>query len=114
MAPVAERMSDYDLLRYVLNESEDDPAPLQTARSLEALNSVLGLPFESANYVWADAEGITSTIVWSVQRLAEHTIELAERVGDSRAIVEAASAALRMIPGDEQFLELQRLATRNV
>ena len=106
--------SDYDVLRYVLNESEDDPAPLQIARSLEALNSVLGLPFESANYVWADAEGITSTIVWSVQRLAEHTIELAERVGDSRAIVEAASAALRTIPGDEQFLELQRLATRKV
>ena len=99
--------SDYDVLRHVLHESDDDPAPLQIEKSLDALNSVLGLPFESANYVWADAEGITSTIVWSVQRLAEHTIELAERVGDSRAIVEAASAALRMLPGDESFLERQ-------
>ncbi|MFM7391868.1 MAG: hypothetical protein ACKO2R_05385 [Actinomycetota bacterium] len=77
------------------------------ARLRDALASVQGLPFASVNYSWADAEGITSTLVWLVTRAVERAAELASRCGDHTALLEVTAAGLRMSPGDEQFVSLR-------
>ena len=74
------------------------------------LLTVRGLPFSSAGYAWADAEGITSTLVWRITRAVELVASVAVAEGNRTALLEAISAGLRMSPGDEDFLALQEIA----
>jgi hypothetical protein len=110
-----ERIStDADVLREMLlnAESSADVGPIRYLR--ETLSMVQGLPFGSMGYAWADAEGITSTLVWRVTRAVELVARFAAAAGDRTALLEAVSAGLRMSPGDEEFLNLQdRLLQRS-
>jgi len=106
-------ITDSELLRKVLIQTET----MQPSESLtvlrDTLASVQGLPFASVNYSWADAEGITSTLVWLVTRAVECAAELASRCGDHTALLEVTAAGLRMSPGDEQFLSLCKQPAAN-
>jgi two-component SAPR family response regulator len=105
-----ERVStDADVLREMLlnAESSADVGPIHYLR--ETLSMVQGLPFGSMGYAWADAEGITSTLVWRVTRAVELVARYAAAEGDRTALLEAVSAGLRMSPGDDDFLALQEL-----
>ena len=76
------------------------------------LSGVEGLPFSSVGYAWADAEGITSTLVWRVTRSVELVARFAAAHGDRTMLLDSVAAGLRMSPGDEHFLALQNLAVR--
>ena len=73
------------------------------------LRSVRALPFSDAQYVWADAEGITANLVWLVTRAVDRAVELGQRCNDTDAVLDAASAGLRMFPGDERWTPLTYL-----
>jgi hypothetical protein len=68
---------------------------------------VRGLPFAGEDYAWADAEGITSTLVWLVTRVVDTAAQLAKHLKDDAALLAAATAGLRMMPGDEHFSQLR-------
>jgi hypothetical protein len=103
--------TDAELFRRVLLAIDDDESELSTARALEELCGVLalvrGLPFAGEDYAWADAEGITSTFVWLVTRAVETATQLAKHLNDDAALLAAATAGLRMMPGDERFSQLR-------
>ena len=100
-------ITDGDLLRAVLHSSERRAATVAVSELCGALGMVRGLPFTAANYAWADAEGITSTLYWLVTRSIERVAALVETDRDKSALFEAAAAGLRMSPGDEAFTHLQ-------
>jgi two-component SAPR family response regulator len=103
--------TDAELFRRVLLAIDDDESELSTARALEELCGVLalvrGLPFAGEDYAWADAEGITSTFVWLVTRAVDTAAQLAKHRNDDAALLAAATAGLRMMPGDERFSQLR-------
>jgi hypothetical protein len=103
--------TDAELFRRVLLAIDDDESELSTARALEELGGVLalvrGLPFAGEDYAWADAEGITSTFVWLVTRAVDTAAQLAKHLNDDAALLAAATAGLRMMPGDEHFSQLR-------
>ena len=103
--------TDAELFRRVLLAIDDDESELSTARELEELCGVLalvrGLPFAGEDYAWADAEGITSTFVWLVTRAVDTAAQLAKHLKDDAALLAAATAGLRMMPGDEHFSQLR-------
>ena len=103
--------TDAELFRRVLLAIDDDESELSTARALEELCGVLalvrGLPFAGEDYAWADAEGITSTLVWLVTRVVDTAAQLAKHLKDDAALLAAATAGLRMMPGDEHFSQLR-------
>ena len=74
----------------------------------DALMLVRALPFADCSYAWADAEGITSTVVWLVTRAIELSVEVAKSRGDDATVLDATAAGLRMLPNDDYFLALQR------
>ena len=106
-------IADSDLLRRALLQTETMHPSESLSVLRDALASVQGLPFASVDYSWADAEGITSTLVWLVTRAVECAAELASRFGDHTALLEVTAAGLRMSPGDEQFLHLCERAAVN-
>ena len=103
--------TDAELFRRVLLAIDDDESELSTIRALEELCGVLalvrGLPFAGEDYAWADAEGITSTFVWLVTRAVDTAAQLAKHLNDDAALLAAATAGLRMMPGDEHFSQLR-------
>jgi hypothetical protein len=101
--------TDADYLRECLLIAESAPGEQLIHQLCEALSAVRGLPFGSAGYAWADAEGITSTLVWRITRAVELVAKVAATHGNRTALLDAVSAGLRMSPGDEDFLALQEL-----
>ena len=102
--------TDAELFRRALLAIDDDESELSTTHALEELCGVLalvrGLPFAGEDYAWADAEGITSTFVWLVTRAVDTAAQLAKHLNDDAALLAAATAGLRMMPGDEHFSQL--------
>lgn len=104
-APVLDRrvVTDGEVLRSALVCTDHVDAQTSLEELRRALSLVGGLPFAVANYVWADAEGITSTLVWLATQAVQKAAALATELNDSTALVEVSSAGLRMMPGDEEF-----------
>ena len=99
--------TDVDVLRHSLIVADESPSPAAIAELVDVLLFVRGLPFSGRSYAWADAEGITSTVVWLVTRAIELAVEVAKSHGDAATVLDATAAGLRMLPNDEYFLELQ-------
>jgi len=101
--------TDAEYLRECLLTAESGSSDASIRRLSDALLTVRGLPFSSAGYAWADAEGITSTLVWRITRAVELVANVAAAEGNRTALLEAVAAGLRMSPGDEDFAALQEL-----
>jgi hypothetical protein len=105
-----ERIStDAENLRDALIAVESKSSESSVRRLQQSLLHVRGLPFSSVSYAWADAEGITSTLVWQVTRAVEHVARIATAQGDRTTLLDAVAAGLRMSPGEETFLELEEI-----
>jgi hypothetical protein len=100
--------TDIDELRSSLLIAERAPSPAAIDELVDAIVLVRGLPFADRSYAWADAEGITSTLVWLVTRAIELSVEFAKSQGDESTVLDATAAGLRMLPSDEHFLELRQ------
>lgn len=101
-------VTDSELLRSVLLKADVRDARTSLTELKTALSLVNGLPFAGVDYVWADAEGITSTLVWLVTRAVKVAAGNAAVLGDHGALHEVTAAGLRMLPGEEEFIELRR------
>lgn len=99
-------VTDEEALRSVLASADDLDARTSLEELLSVLSLVSGLPFAATNYAWADAEGITSTLVWLATQSVQKAAALATELNDSAALVEISAAGLRMMPGDDEFSSL--------
>jgi hypothetical protein len=100
-------VTDAQQLQDLLVAVESQTCEAAVRRLQRFLHDVQGLPFSSVGYAWADAEGITSTLVWRVTRAVEHVVRIATLEGDRTALLDAVAAGLRMSPSDEHFLSLK-------
>jgi hypothetical protein len=55
----------------------------------------------------ADADRITSTVIWLVTRAIELSVEVAKSRGDDATVLDATAAGLRMLPNDDYFSKLR-------
>jgi hypothetical protein len=73
----------------------------------EAVSRVRGLPFEGANYDWADAEGLTSHIVLKIMNACADLAKYYLEMKDAEGVYFATSQGLRALPGNQEMLELR-------
>ena len=102
--------TDGELLESAINnaDTQDDGASLASLR--EALGLVRDLPFSGANYLWPDAEGITTRLTLTVMTAAVMAAELYLECGDTDGVFWATGQGLKVLPGHEELLALRMRA----
>ena len=73
----------------------------------QAVSRIRGLPFEGANYDWADAEGLTSHIVLKIMNACTDLARYYLAMSDADGVYFATSQGLRALPGSQEMLELR-------
>lgn len=76
----------------------------------ETLDYVRDLPFSGTNYLWPDAEGITTQLTLSVMTSAVMASELYLERGDTEGVFWATGRGLKVLPGHEELLALRMRA----
>ena len=99
-------VTDAEILDNALRRFSKDPL-----NSLVDLRSALAasgnLPFSGANYVWADAEGITTSHVMKVVKAAVLLGEYAIQNDDTDLLFTSTESGLRVLPGHEELVALR-------
>jgi hypothetical protein len=76
----------------------------------QAVSRIRGLPFEGANYDWADAEGLTSHIVLKIMNACAELARYYLVMSDAEGVYFATRQGLRALPGSQEMLELRAQA----
>jgi hypothetical protein len=71
------------------------------------LARVRDIPLAGTSYSWADLDGTTTRLVVLVVETVRQVASTAAAEGDVSTLLTAASAGLRVLPGCEEFLDLQ-------
>jgi two-component SAPR family response regulator len=102
--------TDGELLESAINsaDTQDDGASLASLH--EALGLVRDLPFSGANYLWPDAEGITTRLTLIVMTAAVMAAELYLERGDTDGVFWSTGQGLKVLPGHEELLALRMRA----
>lgn len=98
---------DADLLQSALTKFRREPGAY-CALVLHHLDSVRDLPFAGTNYRWPDLDGTTTRLVMLVLTAVNEVVEHSLQSDDRRVAMRALSAGLRMMPGDETLIRLQK------
>lgn len=98
---------DADLLQSALTKFRREPAAY-CGLVLHHLDSVRDLPFAGTNYRWPDLDGTTTRLVMLVLTAVNEVVEHSLQSDDARAAMRALSAGLRMMPGDDTLVRLQK------
>jgi DNA-binding SARP family transcriptional activator len=112
---------DLPLDHRVVSDSELVSARLDHARgvrdhddAIEVLRPVLDLiadaPFAGTDYLWPDAEGITSNLVLLAVGACTELARRALHVGDIETLFAATDRGLRVLPGHEEMIALRMRA----
>lgn len=106
--PLADSVcSDFDLL--VHHQGGFRHAPEKHRQDVVALlRGVRDLPFAGTSYMWPDLDGSTTRLVVTAVSAAQDLATWAIGAGDTEALMVSTTAGLRLLPGDEQLLDLQR------
>ena len=75
-------------------------------KMVHALSLVRDTPFAGTNYLWADLDGSTTRAVITVMNLVHTAVEVGTKNGADTVVVAAARAGLRVMPGDEELLQV--------
>ena len=99
-------VTDAEILDKALHRFLKDP--LDSLVDLKnALAASGNLPFSGANYVWADAEGITTSHVMKVVKAAVLLGEYAIQNDDTDLLFTTTDSGLRVLPGHEELVALR-------
>lgn len=94
-------ISDVELLEVALaHGSKEDLA--------RELSRVRDVPFAGTAYLWADLDGTTTRTMITVLDSVERLVQIGMADGDTHSTLVAVKAGLRVMPGDEALLEIQR------
>ncbi|MFZ8998805.1 MAG: AfsR/SARP family transcriptional regulator, partial [Ilumatobacteraceae bacterium] len=106
--------TDADLVREALAASRSD-APGATMDVLrEAVDLIVGMPFEGTDYLWTEAEGIASELVLLATSATTRLAEACLAIGDLDGVFEATARGLQVLPGHEAMVGLRMRAYGSV
>jgi hypothetical protein len=74
------------------------------------LEQVTGVPFASTNYLWPDAEGISSTLIMLVTSVATECARCALELDDIETVFWATGQGLKVLAGHEELIGLRMRA----
>lgn len=98
--------TDFDLLLSAFNSFQEDN---RTAPDLvHHLSRVRDAPFAGADYVWADLDGTTTRMVVVAVESALSLARWAHAHNNTNACLVAVKAGLRVFPGCDELLDLQK------
>lgn len=100
-------VSDHDLLLSAVAKFKGNPTEYMEL-VVHHLDGVRDLPFAGTTFRWPDLDGTTTRLVMDVLSAVGEVVEYALGRGDGLVAMRALSAGLRMMPGDETLLALQR------
>ena len=99
-------VTDAEILDNAIHRFLEDP--LNSLGDLQSALAAAGnLPFSGANYVWADAEGITTSHVMKVVKAAVLLGEFAIQNDDTELLFTSTECGLRVLPGHEELVALR-------
>lgn len=98
-------VSDHDLLRHVHGLFLGDPSHATALTNVIA--EIRDVPFAGTNYLWADLDGTTTRLIISALDACRDLATWALDNNRRSELDVAVSAALRVMPGCEEFLEIQ-------
>lgn len=98
-------VSDHELLRQAHERFlEDDNYSVDLANAVAEIRDV---PFAGTNYLWADMDGTTTRLVIAALDACRDLAQWSLERNRGSELDVAVSAALRVMPGCEEFLEIQ-------
>jgi len=111
MIPLCDEVvTDADLIGSLLSGFRSDPADFAEPLADE-LCRIRDLPFAGSNYAWPDLDGTTTRLVLLACTAIEELVAWALAHHRGRSMAPVVAAGLRMLPGNDQMLELQRMVT---
>jgi hypothetical protein len=102
--------TDADVLARALSESRGQSPQRAIALLRGPVESIAGLPFEGASYLWPDGEGITSNLILLATSAAAELAAHCLAAGDTEGVFEATARGLRVLPGHEELIGLRMRA----
>ena len=75
---------------------------------VEELKDIRDAPFSGTSYEWADLDGTTTRLIITAMQAAHELAEYARTIGDVDSMQIACAAGLRVMPGDEELLQIQQ------
>lgn len=98
--------TDYEMLREALDAFRFDSSNYQALA--DQLAEIRDAPFSGTSYEWADLDGTTTRLVITAMQASQELAEFARSKGDVELMMIAVSAGLRVMPGNEDLLEIQQ------
>ena len=103
-------VTDADLVQVRLDGARVQP-PAQAVDMLRpAVAMIRDMPFAGTNYLWPDAEGITSNLVLLAITAAAEFAGHALSLGDTDGVFWATGQGLKVLPGHEELIGLRMRA----
>lgn len=103
----ADVVTDADLIESLIARFR--ASPHDTAGALaDELARIRDLPFAGTDYAWPDLDGTTTRLVLLAYGAIEELVDWGLANGLGREMTPVVAAGLRMMPGDDRMLELQR------
>lgn len=98
--------TDFDLLSQAFHAFQEDDRNVQNL--VTQLSKIRDAPFAGADYMWADLDGTTTRMIVVAVESALSLAKWAHREGETHACLVAVKAGLRVFPGCEELLEIQK------
>lgn len=102
--------TDVELMEDAWGIARRHGSPEAWLKVYEYVQLIRGLPFESTNFEWADAEGLTSHIMLKVMNVCGDLAQFFLTQGDVERVFHVTELGLRALPGSEEMLELRQRA----
>ena len=99
-------VTDYDLLVQALGKFRANESEWKCLS--DALQNIRDAPFSGTSYEWADLDGTTTRLIITAMQAAQELAEYAVLVNNTELMLTAVSAGLRVMPGCEELLMIQR------
>ena len=98
--------TDFDLLSRAFHvfQEDDRNAPVL----VEQLSKIRDVPFAGTDYEWADLDGTTTRMVVVAVESALSLARWAHNHGDTQACLTAVKGGLRVFPGCDELLDIQK------
>ena len=100
-------VTDVELLVSAWKEFENDRSRFSDV--VHELSRIRDIPFAGTNYCWPDIDGSTTRFVMTGANIARESAYWAYDNKEWHCVTIAVTAGLRLIPGDDELLDLQRL-----
>jgi hypothetical protein len=102
--------SDVEVMRAILDRADHCGVAEMVAEVEAAIALIRGMPCEASNYLWPEAEGISSDLILVATSLAISLAVHHLSQGDVSGVFRATAAGLLALPGHEELIALRMRA----